>query len=215
MVGWSFLFFVTPSLAVFLHAKGNSDVSKWNTGAVTTMYGSKCTRSPSLWPRLPLLWMLNIRQNSSFIGSHFSHVLFVLLLCFSNGTVFCGLWWVGLFYLCCTLLAVFYKASAFNQDVSKWNTGAVTIMHASKCTVSPSLWPRLPLLYILNVRQPEFQRITLLTRFIIFFCVFQRYSLSWFVVGWSFIFFVAHSFLQCLQQHLRSIRTCPNGIRGR
>ena len=26
----------------------NEDLSKWNTGAVTTMYGSKCTLSPSL-----------------------------------------------------------------------------------------------------------------------------------------------------------------------
>jgi surface protein len=41
---------------------------------------------------------------------------------------------------------VFYNAQAFNQDVSKWNTGAVTRMDQSKCTFSPSLWPRLPLL---------------------------------------------------------------------
>ena len=57
----------------------------------------------------------------------------------------------GLSFLCCTLvslLAVFQSASAFNQNVSNWNTGAVTTMQGSKCTLSlsPSLWPRrLPL----------------------------------------------------------------------
>jgi surface protein len=36
-----------------------------------------------------------------------------------------------------SLLAVFNGASAFNQDVSKWITGAVTTMERSKCTLSP------------------------------------------------------------------------------
>ena len=49
-------------------------------------------------------------------------------------------------------LAVFEFASAFNKDVSKWNTGAVTDMSRSKCTLSPSLWPRPPLLCLLNIR---------------------------------------------------------------
>ena len=40
-----------------------------------------------------------------------------------------------------SLLAVFEFASAFNQNVSTWNTGAVTTMEKSKCTrsLSPSL----------------------------------------------------------------------------
>ena len=38
-----------------------------------------------------------------------------------------------------TMDAVFYLASAFNSDVSKWNTGAVTTMKDSKCTRSLSL----------------------------------------------------------------------------
>ena len=33
----------------------NADLSKWNTGAVTTMLGSKCNLSPSLCPRLPFV----------------------------------------------------------------------------------------------------------------------------------------------------------------
>ena len=65
---------------------------------------------------------------------------------------------------------VFYNFGNFNADLSKWNTGAVTTMLASKCThtLSPSLWPRLPLLWFLNIRQLEIHRITLLTRFLLF-----------------------------------------------
>ena len=66
-----FRFFVAPSLAVFNSAvKFNQDVSKWNTGAVTNMAKSKCTLSPSLWPRLPLLRFLNIRQLTDSVSSY-------------------------------------------------------------------------------------------------------------------------------------------------
>ena len=73
----------------------------------------------------------------------------IFVLCFETGP-FCCLWWVGLSFLFApfSLLAVFYAASAFNSDVSNWNTGAVTTMAYSKCTLSlsSSLWPRhLPL----------------------------------------------------------------------
>ena len=34
---------------------------------------------------------------------------------------------------------VFYNIVSFNADLSKWNTGAVTIMNGSKCTLSLSL----------------------------------------------------------------------------
>ena len=67
-------------------------------------------------------------------------------------SLFCGLkrdlfvvvcvWWglVFLFFVApFSLLAVFYRARAFNQDVSNWNTGAVTSMERSKCTLSLSL----------------------------------------------------------------------------
>ena len=43
-----------------------------------------------------------------------------------------------------SLLAVFSNARAFNQDVSKWNTGAVINMYRSKCTRSPSLLATAP-----------------------------------------------------------------------
>jgi surface protein len=93
------------------------------------------------------------------------------------------LFWNGTFFVVCgglwsffsllhpfSLLAVFYGASAFNSDVSKWNTGAVTDMDTSKYTLSPSLcWPRLPSLRILNIRQLEVRRITSLTRSVLFY----------------------------------------------
>ena len=56
----------------------NSDVSKWNTGAVTTMSYSKCTLFPSLWPRRLPLWCVveYTYDNSRFVGSQVSLVLF-------------------------------------------------------------------------------------------------------------------------------------------
>ena len=37
-----------------------------------------------------------------------------------------------LFYLLLFVCVVFYENSAFNSDISKWNTGAVTSMNSSK-----------------------------------------------------------------------------------
>ena len=73
---------------------------------------------------------------------------------------------VGLSFLCGTLsFAVFYQASMFNQDVSKWNTGVVTNMNSSKCSLSLSLYMATPSAVVfLNIRQLEFHRITILTR---------------------------------------------------
>jgi surface protein len=131
VVGLVFLFFVAPFslLAVFKDAGAfNSDVSKWSTGAVTYMSNSKCTLSPSLWPRR--LFRCGLKR-------------YLLLF-----VVVCVVAWSFLFFVApFSLLAVFELASAFNSDVSTWNTGAVTTMSGSKCnTLSPSLWPRhLPL----------------------------------------------------------------------
>jgi surface protein len=53
-----FLFFVAPSLAVFYHAYAfNQDVSKWETGAVTTMECSKWTLSLSVGTRPYVLFV--------------------------------------------------------------------------------------------------------------------------------------------------------------
>ena len=71
-----------------------------------------------------------------------------------------------------SLLAVFHNALAFNQDVSTWNTGAVTDMGASKCTLSPSLWPRrLPLWCVVEYIYDNSQGSSghkSLTRFVLF-----------------------------------------------
>ena len=180
------------------------------------MYLSKCTLSPSLWPRHPLLCILNIRH----LEFHWITILTrVVVLCCVFETVPLLLFVVGwtFFFFVAPSLAVFYGANKFNQDVSKWNTGAVTTMYQSKCTLSlPSLWPRLPLLCILNVRQLEFHRITILTRSVIFCCVLETVPFCCLLVGWSFFSLLHPSlFLQCFKVHLRSIRTCRNGIRAR
>ena len=101
--GLIFLFFVAPSLVVFNSASAfNQDVSNWNTGAVTTMRSSKCTLSPSLWPRLPLLCFWVLYDNSSFIRSQFSHVL-LFYFCVFETVPFLMFWWVGYSFLRCTL----------------------------------------------------------------------------------------------------------------
>ena len=96
---------------------------------------------------------------------------------------------------------MFHGATAFNQNVSKWNTGAVTSMQYSKCHLSPSLWPRFPLLCFFNTT----------TR--VSSCQFSRCLFCWFFFGTFFSFL--HPLLQCFMTQLRSIRTCPNGIRVR
>ena len=137
--------------------------------------------SPSPWPRLPLLCILNIRQ----LEFHWITLLTCLVLFVF---VFLKRYLLLLFVVDCSFfffvapsLAVFQSASAFNQDVSKWNTGAVTNMAYSKCTLSFS---RLPLLCILNMRQLEFHQINILTRYVIVDSVcLKRYSFLLFVVG--------------------------------
>jgi surface protein len=118
----------------------NADLSKWNMAAVTNMEASKCTPlSPSQWPRRLPLWCvveyirkLDVRRVTILTRI----VIFVVFL--KRYTLFCCLWWVGLSFLCGTLsLVVFESAFAFNSDVSKWITGAVTTMQGSKCTFSP------------------------------------------------------------------------------
>jgi hypothetical protein len=49
-------------------------IGDWDVSAVTSMYDSKCTLSPSLWPRLPLLCILNIQYTTTRVSSdHNSH----------------------------------------------------------------------------------------------------------------------------------------------
>ena len=46
------------------------------------------------------------------------------------------MWDVVVLFECCgALLAAFREASVFNADLSKWQTGKVTRMDYSKCTL--------------------------------------------------------------------------------
>jgi len=140
VVGWSFFFVAASLIAVFSQASAfNQDVSNWNTGAVTTMLDSKCTLSLSV--ATPSAVVFVEYTLTRVLSDHNSHTFccFVVL----KRYLFCCLWWVGhVFFFVAPSLAVFWSASVFNKDVSKWNTGAVTYMRGSKCILSPSLWPR-------------------------------------------------------------------------
>jgi len=80
VVGWSRLFFVATSLAVFMFASAfNQDVSKWNTGAVTNMYMSKCTLSLSVaTPSVVVYFEYTATRVSS---DHHSHTFCCFVLC--------------------------------------------------------------------------------------------------------------------------------------
>jgi surface protein len=152
------LFFVAPSLAVFYQASAfNQDVSKWNMGAVTIMQSSKCTLSLTL-PLCGSVVMPSVvvyfeHTTTRVLSDHKILTRFVIFCVFETVSFVVRLWWVGLIlFFVAPSLAVFNRAFAFNQDVSKWNTGAVTDMYAGKCTLSPSQWPCLTLLCILNIR---------------------------------------------------------------
>ena len=104
---------------------------------------------PLCWPRRLPLWCvveyirhLEVRRVTSLTR---------VVLVFGCGlkrdlvVVVCVVGFVFLFFVApFSLLAVFYQASSFNQDVSNWNTGAVTNMRSSKCTLSSSLLATAP-----------------------------------------------------------------------
>ena len=93
--------------------------------------------------------LLKIYDISRFVGSHVSHVVVLVFGCGLKRDLVVVVCVVGLVFLFSllhpfSLLAVFYWAHAFNQDVSTWNTGAVTSMSWSKCTLSSSLLATAP-----------------------------------------------------------------------
>ena len=102
------------------------------------------------------------------------------------------------FFLVAHSLAVFSSSSVFNQDVSKWKTGAVTNMEWSKCNLSPSVWPS-------RLAHNSNFIFWILTRFVIYF-VFGMLLCSG-------LFFLSlwHAFLQCLAQQRSSTNLCRHG----
>ena len=149
-------------------------------------------------------------------------VLFVVLWC--GGLIILSLLH-PLFHL-----SVFNTASVFNQDVSTWNTGAVTSMYGSKCKISllfvlpPPPYLCIPssislttrLIYMYTPSAVGYFNIT--TTRVLFvhnshtFC----YVVCGGLAGWSFfsLWHPLFSLLQCFIKHICSIRTCPHGIRG-
>ena len=113
--------------------------------------------SPSLWPRrLPFRCVVEyIRQLGVRQVTSLTRVVLFFVVCGLKRDLCC----------CFFLLAVFYRASAFNQNVSTWNTGAVTTMQWSKCTLSPSLLATAPSVVVLwcvveYIRHLEVRRVT-------------------------------------------------------
>ena len=108
-----------PLLAciVFYDARAfNADISKWQTGAVTTLQWSECTNN-----------MRSCDEHFTYskILFPFPALTLFLLASFSlPQPLFCVI-------LSC---AAFIRAFSFNADLSKWQTGAATNMHASEYT---------------------------------------------------------------------------------
>ena len=159
MVGWSFLFLCCTvlSFAVFEHAeKFNQDVSKWNTGAVTsttdmfdgaTAFADDTFFCAGSWPT-------SVIRASDFDGSGVTD--FSCNNTFLHNVIiqsvvddWCGTdaakksavqtahgsiedWDVSRIT---NMNYLFESKASFNNDLSKWNTGAVTTMKSSKGTL--------------------------------------------------------------------------------
>ena len=132
---------------------------------------------------------------------HNSHTF--CYFCRWNGTLFCCDGLVFLSFVASFSLAVFYKAFVFNQSVSNWNTDAVTIMEESKCTLSINICGHVVYFLKTTTRDSSDHN-----SHVLLFC-----CLLFFLKRYLFV--VCHPLLQCFNSHLRSIRTCPNGIRVR
>jgi surface protein len=213
------LFFVAPFslLAVFQSASAfNQDVSTWNMDAVTTTYlmfhgatafadnnffcaGSTNTGS----------WPTSVIRASDFDGSGVTD--FSCSNTFLHNVMFKSVvddWCEGAAKKTDVQTAhgsiedwdvsritnmnnLFQSKSSFNADLSKWSTSAVTTMSYSKCTLSPSLWPRrLPLWCVVeDIRHLEVRRITSLTRVILVFGCGLKRDLLLLSVWWVWSFF--------------------------
>jgi hypothetical protein len=103
----------------------NANISAWDVGQVTTMYSSTYTPPPPS-PRLGL-----------FLAASISPLLSVaaLILFLNNALSFFSTHFYPWTFLCCCCGAVFYRARAFNGDLSTWQVGKVTDMIGSTYTL--------------------------------------------------------------------------------
>ena len=111
----------------------NQDVSKWNTGAVTNMQSSTCNLSPLCVKSHVFRCCVFLRRQLAF---HLTNSqTFFICFCFATVLVVVVVG-CSFFLFVAPFFAVFHgewgKRTVFNQDVSKWNTGAVTNMRNSK-----------------------------------------------------------------------------------
>ena len=175
-----------------------------------------------MWPPSVVVccWMYTTARGSSGHKSHtFCSSLFVvcglkrtLLLLFVCGGC-------GLSFFVTPSLAVFCVASAFNQNVSTWNTGAVTSMERSKCALSHFLSvataPSVVVCCWIYIRQLEFYLITKFSHVLLFCFVYWNgpfYCLWW--VGLSFFYCTSScsvSYRICVQsERVRMEYGCGN-----
>jgi len=89
------------------------------------------------------------------------------------------------FFVALSFVAVFYRASAFNSDVSKWNTSAVTTMESSKSTLTlPVAMPSVVVFFNTTARVSSDY---ILTRFVILFVFVEKWVLFVIDVGYFFL----------------------------
>ena len=116
-------------------------------------------------------------------SDHNSHTFCYFCFVFLKRYLFCCLWWVGLFFsLLHPLLQCFLKHLRSIQDVSNWNTGAVTSMQLSKCTLSLLLcghdaFRSVVFVNYTTTRDSSAHNSYILTRF--FFLLFQSVLQQW------------------------------------
>ena len=142
--GWSFISLLHPLLQCFI--KQRRSIRTCPTGIrvlcqvwiVVSELSLSLVSGPRRLFRCCVLLNIRISQLEFFTGPQFSHVLLFCFVCWKRNlfVVVCG----GLVFLffVAPSLAVFSYAYVFNQDVSNWNTGAVTTMSYSKCSHSLS-----------------------------------------------------------------------------
>ena len=154
--------------------------------------------SPSLWPHLPLLCILNIRQLEQSIPTRVWHTC--TRVCGTCTRQYCLSTHV---YLIPVLLSTHTLHTSCTHACALYTRVCTRFLMVTLHTCT-RVWERSEL---------EFYRITLLTRFVNFiFCVFETVPFVVVCGGLILSCSLLHPLLQCFTKHLRSIRTCRNGI---
>jgi surface protein len=108
----------------------NGDLSKWQVGKVTNVQSSTYSPPPPLQDRV-FFWL--------FLFSFFFVSALILFLNNALPSFFFNHFYPWTFLCCCG--AVFYKAGAFNGNLSTWQVGKVTNMGYSTYTLGCFYFP--------------------------------------------------------------------------